>query len=210
MSELHNTIISYFKNKENPIILDVGCFLLEDGIEFNRIIPNSQVYGFEADPRNCLLIKKNKYINHNIKLIEGAVGNSNTLVDFFPSETIDWTKKWHLSGSIRAPKEHLREYTVSFGNPLQVQCQTLDNWYINSQVNGRDIELIYSDLNGADYDMLEGANHILTKTHLLYVECFDIELYTGQKMTKDIDNLLINKGFKYILDYGHNRLYERL
>lgn len=209
MSELHNQIISYFKNKDNPIILDVGCYLLEDGKEFNKLLPNSTVFGFEADPRNRLLIKKDKEVNNNIHLVEGAIGNSNNEIDFHPSNSIDWTKKWNLSGSIRAPKEHLKEYTVSFGKPFKVQCQTLDNWYINSKVNGQDIELIYSDLNGADYDMLEGASIVLSKTHLIYVECFDIELYSGQKMTKDIDELLVSKGFKYLIEHGHNRLYGR-
>ena len=207
MSEIHNKIVSYFDNKENPIILDLGTYLLEDISVFAEQFPNSICFAFEADPRNIANIRKSKYPS-NVNVIEGAIGNTDGLVDFYPSEKIDWTKNWNLSGSIRKPKEHLTEYTVSFGKSFSINCQRLDTWYKGSSIYRKPIELIYSDLNGAEGDMLMGGTETLRNTHLIYVECFDKELYGGQKNTQWIHEYLSNLGFDYLFDNGNNRLYR--
>lgn len=207
MNNIHQHLVSLFQNKDNPIILDLGTYLLEDISVFANRFPQSKCFAFEADPLNIKTILKNKN-DDNITLVSGAIGNIDGEIDFYPSEKIDWTKPWRLSGSIRAPKEHLREYTVSFGKSIKIPCQKLDTWYKNSSVYNQPIELIYSDLNGAEGDMLLGSTEVLQKTHLIYLECFDQELYSGQKDTQWIHEYLSKSGFKYIIDYGHNRLYQ--
>lgn len=207
MSEIHDKIIEYFKTKDNPIILDLGTYLLEDVSIFADRFPLSQCFAFEADPRNHLMnIKSNEY--NNIQLIGGAIGDIDGEVDFYPSEKIDWTRNWNLSGSIRQPKDHLTEYTVSFGKPFKIFCQKLDTWYKKSEIYNQPIELIYSDLNGAEGDMILGGTEILQKTHLLYLEVFEKELYAGMKDQSWIHNELTQLGFEYLLEFGHNRLYQ--
>jgi len=76
---------------------------------------------------------------------------------------------------------------VRFDAPIKTKCQTLDNWYRNSDFNiyNKPIECIWSDLNGNEGNMIFGASEILQNTHLIYLECFDEELY--ESMKKKID-----------------------
>jgi FkbM family methyltransferase len=208
MSDLHNNIVNYFNNNKDPIVLDLGTYLLEDTIIFNSLIPDAQFFCFEADERNIETIKKSNNIKNNIHLIEGAIGNIDGDIDFYPSNDINLNEEWRLSGSIHRPTGHLREYTVRFGVSLKIHCQKLDTWYQNSEICGKKIELIYSDLNGADGDMIEGAIEVLKNTHLIFLECFDKELYEDQKDTYWIHDKLNSLGFNFVFEHGHNRLYK--
>lgn len=208
MKDIHSEIISYFKNKNDPIILDVGSYLGEDALEFNERIPNSTIFCFEADPRNVIEFR-NKINNPNIHLIEGAISNYDGTTNFYFSNDIDFNRDWRLSGSINKPTGHLREYTVRFGTePIVISCQRLDTWYKNSSIYNRLIHLQWVDLNGAEKEFLEGAKETLSNTYLLFIECFDKELYSGQVNCDWANRFLSNLGFEFVLELGHNQLYK--
>lgn len=208
MSDIHSTIIEYLTNKNNPIILDVGCYLAEDASEFAGVLSSSQVFAFEADPRNIEYLKNHVVLPQNVKLIEGAISNYDGVTDFYCSNDIDMTRDWKLSGSVNKPTGHLKEYTVRFSaKPITVFCQKLDTWYKNSPIHDKNIDLIWVDTNGAEREFLEGARDTLLKTQLVYIECFEQELYHGQVDCTWITNFLKNLGFEYILSFGHNNLY---
>lgn len=206
MNEIHNKIVSYFKNLENPIILDIGCYRAEDSIIFSNMFPNGRIYSFEPDPRNIAYIDSN-FLPFNIKLNSYAIGNVDGEIDFWPSENIDFNKSWNLSGSVRPPKAHLEEYTVSFGEKIKIRCKKLDTWY-NDNLRDKQIQLIYCDANGSEGDIIEYGADTFKNTHLLYLEVFDKELYSGMKDEKWIDGKLKELGFEYLITHGHNKLYR--
>lgn len=208
MNELHKKIISYFKNNENPIILELGTFDLSDSIEFSKLLPTSTIYAFECSPDNIDAIKHLNYPT-NIHIEHSAIGNIDGEVDFYPSKTIDFQRTWFQSGSTKAPYKHLEEYTVSFSQPVKVEGIKLDTWYKNSGLWGKTIELIYSDLNGSDGDMIDGGMECLKNTRLLYLELFDKELYKGMQLKDEINKKLTKLGFDFCFEHGHNALYGR-
>lgn len=208
MDEIHNKIIENFTNKDNPIILDIGCFLGEDGDVFAQLFPNGRVYEFEADPR---VIYSYKQLEHpsNVQLVETAIHSYDGESTWYQSQDIDFNKQWFLSNSTRAPKEHLKEYTVRF-NPksIQVPCQRLDTWYDN-ELKDKEIQLLWADLNGGEMDMIYGGEKTLKNTKLLWIECFEKEMYEGQVHADFVKKTLNALGFDFLWSFGHNYLYER-
>ena len=203
MSEIHNKIISYFKNKDNPIILDVGSFRLEDSIIFSNLFPNGKIYSFECDSRNINAVNRMDYPD-NIMFIEAAIGSIDGSVDFYPSNDVNFNTPWFLSGSLRSPKVHLQEHTVRFGKPVKVSCQRLDTWYKNSDIYGQIIQLAYVDTNGAENDFIDGGLETLKFIDLLYIEVFEKEMYSGEKPKPFIINRLKELGFELLFEHGHN------
>lgn len=210
MLDIHNIITEYFKNKDNPIILDVGTYLMEDATIFAHEYLNSQVFAFECDPRNVQQIHMRQGYPQNVKLINTAISDHDGTTTFWQSSKINFDTPYLLSGSIKKPTGHLEEYTVSFGSfPIKIPCQKLDTWYKNSEINNQNIEFIWCDVNGGEKEFLDGAIETLKKTHLLWIECFEKELYEGQVDCYYVTNFLEKLGFKYLLTHGHNKLYEQ-
>lgn len=206
MDSYQEIILSYLKNTNNPIILDVGCYLLEDSQKFAERFTNGNIFSFECDPRNIAeILNKDKL--SNITVIESAISNYDGESEFWQSDKIHNNNDYWLSGSIKPPTGHLLEYPVSFSNsPIKVPCQKLDTWYKNT-INGKTIELIWCDVNGGEKEFLEGAIQTLQNTNLLWIECFEKELYQNQVSCEWINNFLLKYNFKYIYTYGHNKLY---
>lgn len=207
MSELHDKFMDLFVNRDNPIILDLGTYRLEDISVFAQAIPNSVCYAFECCPTNIAAIKHEIYPK-NIFLEHYAVGNTNDELDFYPSEKIDFSRPWNYSGSVRSPYIHLKEYTVSFGLPIKVQGIKLDTWCEMSGLSDKTIEFIQCDLNGNDGDMILGGEKTLQNTRLIYLEMFEKELYLGMKDKQWIHNALTDLGFELLFEHGHNGCYK--
>ncbi len=202
MNEIHNKIISYFKNKENPVILDVGAYLLEDSIIFGNLFPKGRIYSFECDPRNINVLQQLEY-PMNIYLEHFAIGNVDGEVDFYQSKDIDFSRAWQLSGSIHKPTGHLEEYTVRFETaPIKVEGMKLDTWYQTAGIDK--IELLWVDVNGGEGDFLLGAEEVLKKTHLLWIETFDKQMYENQVNTAWVLEKL--QDWEILWREGHNVL----
>jgi FkbM family methyltransferase len=193
MSEIHNKIISYFKNLETPIILDIGSYRLEDSAVFSNLFPRARIYAFECDPVNLKAIFKVER-PFNIKVETCAICDKNEEIDFYPSEKIDWTKNWNYSGSIRKPKEHLTEYTVSFGKPFKIQGKRLDTWYEENLID-KEIELLFIDVNGGEMDLINGGRETIKRSNLIYIEAFEKDYIDGQVHSDIIKKEIQDLGF---------------
>ena len=207
MSGIHNQIISYFKNTENPIILDIGSYRLEDSLIFSNLFPQSKIWAFECDFRNLETIKKVKY-PFNICVVPYAVCDKDGKTEFWLSETLDGDKDYYLSNSIHKPERHLIKYPISFFNtPIYIQCCKLDTWIENNILN-EPIELAWVDLNGGEGEFINGFRKHIHNLHLLWIEAFEDPLYENQVDVNWIKNELTKLGFKYILQNDHNYLFQ--
>jgi hypothetical protein len=99
-----------------------------------------------------------------------------------------WGQPWTHSSSIKAPKNHLQRYPVTFGNSVPVKLTTLDTFC--QQLGVGMIDFIWADIQGAEGEMIRGGRQVLARTRYLYTEYSDDELYEGQITLKDILQLL--------------------
>ena len=206
--ELHE--FSALLGKDQPLILEIGANDGGSTTEFVEIFPQASIFAFEPEPRAIDLFKARQFPS-NVTLIEMAIGAATGTTEFFQSsgeppkkvEEVDASQGWHLSGSIRQPKEHLNAVPwVTFDSKITVPISTLDDW-VDSQKIGV-VDLIWADVQGAEADLINGARKTLRQTRFLYTEYDDRELYQGQLGLDDIVKLLPD--FEIVEVFRHNIL----
>ncbi len=171
-SKIRNWIEITFNDNKFKTFIEVGA---NDGSDTKWMsdIPNVTVHAFEPDPRLPALIKRNVFWNHR-----AAVGNQIGVTNFYPSlisNDIEWTQ----SGSIHRPTGHLERYPkVKFGEPFEILITTLDNYCHTLGI--KEVDFIWVDAQGAEGDVIQGGQEILTRTRFLYTEYSDIPMYESQ------------------------------
>ena len=176
-------------NKKNPVIIEIGANSGGVTSQLLKLMPDAQIFCFEADPRAAKKFKEKMAHYSNVSLIETAVGSANGFTKFYQSSGEGNHLEWDQSGSIKKPKKHLQVYPwVKFAKEIDVQITSLDHWVLKE--NFDKIDLIWVSAQGAEYDVIQGASKILQKTRFFFTSYSDNELYEGQPSLKEIDRLL--------------------
>jgi FkbM family methyltransferase len=181
--------------KDDPVILDIGCNDGSHTLRFLSLFKHAGVYSFEPDPRAQARFKE-KVTDERVRLFEVALAAADGSADFYvsggyPSE--EWEKVmpqgWDMSGSIRKPAEHRKAYPwCTFDQKIEVKTQRLDTWCREAGVDF--IDFIWADVQGAEVDLIEGGQTALGQTRYLYTEYSNRELYEGQVRLETILKLL--------------------
>jgi len=88
-----------------------------------------------------------------------------------------------------------------------VATTTLDNVLARKPSSIRWGEMIKIDTQGTEFEILEGARQTLReRTSFLCIEVSFCELYRGQKLFSEVEQLLRELGFSF---YGFDRVYHR-
>jgi 2-O-methyltransferase len=181
----HEALAALVK-KADPTILEIGCNDGSDTLAFLRVMPQAKIYCFEPDPRAVARFKKHlaSYLD-KVKLFEVAVSDRSGRIDFHSSSGGDFPEGWDGSGSIRRPKNHLKETPwVKFEKLITVDTCRLDDWCAENCV--KYVDLIWMDVQGAEGDVIAGAQKILQATRFIYTEYSNDEPYEGQLSLKGL------------------------
>ncbi len=194
-------------NKSNPLIIEIGCWNGRDTQLFLKHFPLCKIFAFEPDPRNIKMIKNN-IVDTRLLLIEEAISDEDGEAIFYDSHGItNGEKDWSASGSLNKPKRHLHiNPHIKFGNGIKVITKKLDT--ITKKYNLNEIDLIWADVNGAEYKMIQGATESLKKTKYLYTEFSEDGIYENCLTKQKIKEILPN--FKELFTYRNNILMENI
>lgn len=197
--QMYEYINNYISEISTPIIFELGGHWGEDT---KRLITytnqkKSILFCVEPDPRNLLEIKKQNLQNLNhrcqLNLIDGAISNKVGNTTLYLSDGIHQLSGNQMTGanSIRKPKEVLQRHSwIDFDLTIDVETYTID--YLCEKNHIERIDFIWSDIQGCEYDMIEGAKNMIDNIGLMLLEYSDVELYEGQKSLDEIFNLLGN------------------
>lgn len=193
------TIYDWMKQNlpERPFILEIGAHHAEDSERFFGMWPEATIVAFEPDPRNIPVIREKRLeALHDFLLVEAAVGAENGVTNLHlsggtpPTATgEDRNREWTYSSSIRRPKRHLTAHpTVKFVGTAPVHVKRLDSimWHWHD----RKIDFIWSDVQGAEGDLIVGAPQTLARTRYFYTEFDEREMYEGQIGLAEIQEML--------------------
>lgn len=182
---------------DSPTILEVGC---NDGTETNHFLSlfgeGCRVYAFEPDPR-AIKRFRDRVTDPRATLFELAIADREGTTEFYVSDGKPTApgyeelrpEGWDLSGSIRKPKEHLKQHPwCRFDQKITIKTQSLDNWRRQQQVSL--IDFIWVDVQGAEVDFIRGAAESLKQTRFLYTEYSNSQLYEGQVNLRELLKLL--------------------
>ncbi len=187
------------------LILEVGANSGQTTVEFIQCMPEARIICFEPDPRAIQKFKSHIHSPY-VSLVEIAIGADNGTVMFHQSsgaEHID-PQGWDHSGSIRKPKSHLEVWPwVKFERQIPVPMMRLDDWAIQNQIEA--VDFIWADVQGAESDLVLGAQAVLSRTRFFYTEFSDDEWYEGQINFNTLSACL--PGFSLLHKFANDALF---
>lgn len=181
-------------------VMEVGSWDALDSIEMARLLPNAQFHIFEAAAENIPICHSNinrTDVKDRIKVWNMAANNTTGVMEFNAVDLENSKTKYNrgvgskyklipgLEGSFI--NEHWAQKTVS------VWGYRLDDW--RKQYNIPPIDAIWMDVQGAELDVLKGAEQSLSDVKVIMTEAGIKPYYDGHNLKPDIDKFLSSNGF---------------
>ncbi|APB35059.1 FkbM family methyltransferase [Gloeomargarita lithophora Alchichica-D10] len=157
--------------------------------------PNLTIYGFDADPEAC------DAANADVK--KQGINWQETHIPLVLSHTCGtqtlYVTKNPMCSSLYPPNEpYLERFNgldvMELDFAMQVETTTLDTFCQQEGVTG--VDFLRTDVQGADLDVLRGAQNLLDQSGLaVEVEVIFAPLYVGQPLFANVDMFMREQGF---------------
>jgi len=145
--------------KKGDIVLDIGANIGYYTLVFSQIVgTEGRVFAFEPDPNNFALLKKNIEINNlkNVVLIQKAVSDVSNPLSLY---LCDYNHAQH------------RIYPSSRCNEkITVESTIIDDYFSEKEFCNK-INFVKIDVEGAEYDVIEGMQKTLKSNPELKILC---------------------------------------
>ena len=179
--------------KKGDTFVDVGANIGYYSVLASKNIgKDGEVYSFEPDKHNILLLQKNIALNNvaNVKIESKAVSDKNGLIEFAEDK---YNKG---ESSIRHNKD----------STYQVESVALDSYFNNTKT----IDVLKMDIEGAEINAVQGAKNIikLSKSLHLFIELNPPSLLNYGHKREELIALLRSLNFKLdaIIDDSRNEV----
>jgi FkbM family methyltransferase len=172
--------------RPSGIFIDVGANIGTFTIPAAKYVgPSGHVIAIEASPNIFSFLQKNVALNNigNVKLICAAAGSTNDDAMFYPAP-VD-----HFGMGSRAPQFN--------ATPITVQSVTLDS--LASKLNLASIDLIKIDVEGFEFDVLNGAGELLNRKNppcVVFEFCDWAEARRSEHDVGAAQRFLLDRGFR--------------
>jgi FkbM family methyltransferase len=196
------------KRDDSLIVFDIGSCEGEDSIKYSRFFSNAKIYACEPLPSNVEKIKNNliKYKIDNVEIINIALSDRTDQALFYVSsghpDNLSNSQEWdygNKSSSLLFPDLHTTHHPwLKFNENIVVNTDTLKN--ICDSKNIKNIDYIHIDVQGAELQVLSGAEDLLKNTKIIWMEVENIQLYKDQPLKKDVEDFMKKHGFYKLRD----------
>lgn len=215
---LDQKTIKQLLKKEDPLILELGAHAGEDTRRFIREFKSLKIYCFEPDPRCIKKFKKRINIKDGrCTLVEAAVSNSDgftwlnmssgrapgriynicRIVGLGRFYEVLINDDWDYSSSIRPAISRPKDYPwLTFNQKTEVKTVRLDSWIRDNHI--KQVDFIWSDIQGAERDMLEGAVNTLKICRYFYTEYGEVSSYQGALTREETIAILKEHNFELV------------
>ena len=179
----------------------------------NKGIINYDFHSFEPSPELAnVFLSRNLQHFPNLKFVPAAAGATDGVVDFYLSSGVEsreghFKQSFYGSSSIKEPDKCSVYWPDMKFRKIQCKCYRLDTYCAERKIEK--IDFIWTDVQGAERDMIEGATHTLSNTRYFYTEISDGDQYkaVGYEGAEGILSLLPGK-WSLVERYEHDALYK--
>ena len=221
--------------KDNPIIIEIGAADGEDSKQFLKNYKNITLHCFEPDPR-AYITHKNNINDNRCKLYDYAISNNDGVANFHLSNKknvnheklyrndrkemfrkatntykeifdIDNNTKcgfgWFYSSSLSDInyKEASHSYT-----DYKVKTMKLDTFCLKNNI--KSIDFLWTDVQGAEKELISGAKNILKNTRYILLEFGEVNEYINSMTEEQTINLMKNYSFEHIVKWENNLIFK--
>ena len=179
---------------EFQVILEVGAAHGDSTPAIMQCVgwKGGHYFAFEPDPRLINKFPESAAFNApGFKLVPAAVGSQTGDQTFHASDGEDAVSHEHriFSGSLKKPVEHLTRCPwVKFEREIKVRVVDLDHFLWPYGLEK--IDFIWCDAQGAEDQIITGAQETLRKTRFFYTEYYDYQMYENQIGWEEIQRRL--------------------
>ena len=202
-SESELEFLKLFRADEPLVIFDIGACEGEDSVRFALRFSQARIFAFEPLPANQSLVRANfaRYGTSNTELVPLALSDRAGEATFHVSSGRPRDefagKDWNYgnkSSSLLAPTHDAPMYGwIEFKETITVPTDTLDHFCRERAIER--VDIIHMDVQGAEHLVLAGAEALLPHVTAIWLEVSDQELYAGQKLRPEIQQLMHRHGF---------------
>jgi len=173
-----------------PTVVEAGAYKGLDTEEMSRLWPDATIHAFEPIPGLFQQVIDRVGFRSNVRCYNLALGaHSGTTTLHVSSGASD------ASSSILRPKKHLEYHPeTTFGEAIEVQVVTLSEWMSRNNVDN--IDFLWLDLQGAEFEVLKSSAEILRNVTAIYTEVCLVEQYEGAVLYPDVRKWLEERGFR--------------
>jgi FkbM family methyltransferase len=169
-------------------IIQVGSHIGNTSNDFlyNNINSNFKYIMIEPVPYLFNQLKENYKSYNNITFLNIAISNYDGFIDLYvPSEMNDFKKLVNWTNQLACTnKDHIKTFVPEcIVDKINVECKTLNT--IIKEYNIKEIEYLYTDTEGHDYDILMDLDLLLIRPKNII---FENKHMDGPKLSFDINN----------------------
>jgi FkbM family methyltransferase len=193
-------------------IFDIGACDFGDSIKLKKEFPNADVYAVEADPINYFR-NYSQAETYGIKTFNFGMSDTTGKATFYPSlyekqQNIDWGYAGSLVKPLLKPdtNEALNHTVIYHTEGIQIPTKRFDEFC--EEINVVRIELLFIDVEGAEYKVMSSLGDIRPKlifaeTHHYQVKNFENEIDLNQ-----FDELMFSLGYEIVDRLQYDTLYR--
>ena len=167
-------------------IFEIGANYAQDAEvlaeEFN-VLPD-EIYVFEAHPDICKTIKK----IHKFHAYNNAVYNEKKEMSFNICDVK--SENTGMSSLLDSNK-------TAYNKTGIVQAIRMDDFMYENDI--KEIDFVKIDVEGCNYEVLEGFGNRIKDIHCIQIEADHIENWKGEHLWRDIYKMLVHSGFELVL-----------
>lgn len=177
---------------EIETVIDIGANNGQFASHIREILPDARILSFEPLPEVYRQLCNKVSNDLLIKVFPFALSDKEGEIDINQSS-------FSPSSSLLAMSElHKEEFPFSSDHStISVQMRTLDGLFHQGLIPLIGNLLIKMDVQGHEDAVIRGAEHVISRAHLVIVEVGFLSLYEGQPLFEDIYDLMRSLGFVY-------------
>lgn len=195
--------IRFFSRKASiPIqtIFDVGANVGQSIIEYKKYFPDSEIHAFEPIDETFKELQNNVQKFTNIYLNHFALSNKSESKKIYLSES-------SLTNSLLNEVETGQD---KYNKTQVIQTETLESYFVRNKLEK--IDLLKTDTEGFDVEVLKGAKHLLSNGYIKFIVTevsFDPS-NKAQTNFNSINEILWNNNFVLSSFYDYNYKHSSL
>jgi FkbM family methyltransferase len=187
----------------NSIVIDIGANRGQFATSILAISDLKKIYCFEPVPDAYQALEQLSRKFPAIEPVQAAISTQNGTINFYVTKS-------DVGSSLLKPLSNQPSQWLTVDSQILVKTLRIDD-FINSQLEceRKTIDLLKSDAQGADLEVLKSAGNMLTpeKIKSVLVEINFTNFYHGQNSYHDVLTLLDRAGYRLARLYPH-RAYD--
>ncbi len=183
--DVHVILGQLFKSRPPSTIIEIGAHYGTDTYELRQQFSAARIIAFEPDPRNIYLVKRAN-IHKIVEFVEAAVSDQDGEAVFYLSDghppgapKSAAITGWSQSSSLKKPDQATRNYPwLKFERKSCVKTVRLDTYCEQAKVG--QVDFLWADVQGAEAEVIAGAQKTLARTHYFFTEFGVGNTYEGE------------------------------